>query len=273
MADLILKNYDKLKEIRRYLIQKGQSRYKCSVTQKKLHEAEELFKNSELIFSDISFNKDKSEIQVVTEIYNKLSLLFSEVSELCKAPEQKSVKMEFDLKTACSLIPVLDDKENTTKRLIDAVEMYSDMLNSAGQSLLIKFVLKGRLSENAKLRVNTDYTTVKDMLQDFRRKLLTTKSFTAIQEKIQSLNQGFRSVDEYGSQLEKLLTELNIAQAEGDVSKMEVLKPINEKMVIKKFADGLKNEKVSTIITARSYSSLKDAIQAAKDECRPNQPR
>lgn len=232
-----------------------------------------MFKDSELIFADISVSKNTSEVEVVTEIYSKLSVLFTEISKLCKALEQKPFKMEFDLKTACSLIPVLDDKENTTKRLIDAVEMYADMLNSDGQALLIKFVLKGRLSENAKLRVNTNYTTVKDMLQDFRRQLLTTKSFTAIQEQIQSLNQGFRSIDEYGSQLEKLLTELNISQAEGDVSKINVLKPINEKMVVKKFAGGLKNEKVSTIITARNYSSLKDAIQAAKDESKSSTSR
>lgn len=270
MADLILQNYEKLREIRQYLIKKGQSRYKCAVTPTKLSEARELYRESESIFSNVSFSKNKSDIEVITEAYSKIKLLFKEVSVLC---EQKSVKMEFELKTACSLIPVLDDKEPTTKRLIDAVEMYSEMLNTEGQVLLIKFVLKGRLSENAKLRVNTNYTTVKDMLQDFRRKLLTAKSFTAIQEQIQASNQGFRSIDDYGAQLEKLLTELNISQADGDVSKIEVLKPINEKMVIKKFADGLKNEKVSTIVTARNYSSLKDAIQAAKDECKSSVSR
>lgn len=282
MAESLLGNYEKLIEIRRYLIKKGQGRYGSSVTLVKLQEAEKLFKDSEILFSTVSGSKDQSEIELVTETFSKISSLFTEILILCKTPErkldtkaveQKSDKMEFDLKTACGLIPVLDDKENTTKRLIDAVEMYADMLNSAGQLLLIKFVLKGRLSENAKLRVNTDYPTVKDMLQDLKKKLLTTKSFTAIQGQIQSLNQGFRSIDEYGSQLEKLLTELNISQADGDASKIDVLKPINEKMAVKKFADGLKDEKVSTIITARNYSSLKDAIQAAKDESKSSTSR
>lgn len=39
-----------------------------------------------------------------------------------------------------------------------------------------------------------------------------------------------------------------------------------EKMVIIRFTDGLKNEKLNTIIAARQYILLKDAIQAAKDE-------
>ncbi|KAG7295451.1 hypothetical protein JYU34_021634 [Plutella xylostella] len=37
-------------------------------------------------------------------------------------------------------------------------------------------------------------------------------------------------------------------------------------MAIKKFADGLRNRRLSTIIAARNFSSLKDAIQAAIDE-------
>uniref|UniRef100_A0A2A4JH67 Uncharacterized protein n=1 Tax=Heliothis virescens TaxID=7102 RepID=A0A2A4JH67_HELVI len=37
--------------------------------------------------------------------------------------------MDFDLKVACSLIPVMDGVEATTKRLIDSVEMYAGMLD------------------------------------------------------------------------------------------------------------------------------------------------
>ncbi|PZC73703.1 hypothetical protein B5X24_HaOG208974 [Helicoverpa armigera] len=38
--------------------------------------------------------------------------------------------MDFDLKVACSLIPVMDGVEATTKRLIDSVEMYAGMLDA-----------------------------------------------------------------------------------------------------------------------------------------------
>ncbi|KPJ21236.1 hypothetical protein RR48_00945 [Papilio machaon] len=41
--------------------------------------------------------------------------------------------MEFDLKTACGFIPILDGKEDTVKQLIDAVEMYSEMLSEGDQ--------------------------------------------------------------------------------------------------------------------------------------------
>uniref|UniRef100_A0A2A4J5X7 Uncharacterized protein n=2 Tax=Heliothis virescens TaxID=7102 RepID=A0A2A4J5X7_HELVI len=74
------------------------------------------------------------------------------------------------------------------------------------------------------------------------------------------------SIDEYGSELEQLFTDLTISQADGDSTKFVVLKPLNEKMAIKKFSDGLKNSRLSTIVAARNYDSLKDAIQGAKDE-------
>lgn len=45
-----------------------------------------------------------------------------------------------------------------------------------------------------------------------------------------------------------------------------LLKNVNEKFAIKKFADGLRNRRLSTVIAARNYKSLKDAIQAAKEE-------
>lgn len=41
---------------------------------------------------------------------------------------------------------------------------------------------------------------------------------------------------------------------------------MNEKHAIKCFADGWKNRRLSTIITARNYDSLKDAVLAAIDE-------
>ncbi|XP_063369302.1 uncharacterized protein LOC134657670 [Cydia amplana] len=174
--------------------------------------------------------------------------------------------MEFDLKSACSLIPLMDGTEETTKRLIDAVDMYSGMLNETGKKSLITFVLKGRLSESAKLRMSATYTTVEHLIRDLRNSLLPKKSFTAIHSRLQNISQGWRSIDQYGSEIEKLFSELTITQAEGNSASYDVLKPLNEKMCIKKFTDGLKDPRLSTIIAARNFSSLKDAIQAAQDE-------
>lgn len=268
MADDFIAIYDELMLIRKYLIKKGQSRYTCSVTLNKLEEAKILYEKARLLLSKVKYSVKPELYKSIIDIYDNIYSLFLEISQLCtlSPSEHKSKTMEFDIKTACNLIPLLDDKENTTKRLIDAVEMYAEMLNSEGKNLLIKFVLKGRLSENAKLRMSDSYSSVTDLIKDLRKHLLTTKSFTAIQSRLQNTNQGWRSVDEYGTEIEKLFTDLTISQADGDSKKYAVLKPLNEKLAVKIFSDGLKSSRTSTIVAARNYDSLKDAIQAAKDE-------
>ena len=60
--------------------------------------------------------------------------------------------------------------------------------------------------------------------------------------------------------------DLTIAQADGKTENLKILQPLNEKQAIKRFADGLRNKWLSTIIAARKFDSLKDAIQTAIDE-------
>lgn len=267
MAENFTQIYDELLIIRKYLIKKGQSRYAGTIASNKFKEAEILYNKAHVML--IKLKEEKSSVVTsLIAIYDKIYQLFLEISQLCIKSSSENIvtKMDFDMRTACSLIPLMDGKEETTKRLIDAVDMYAEMLDVAGKKCLIKFVLKGRLSENAKLRLSTSYDTVDGLIQDMRKHLLVKKSFTAIQYKLQRTNQGWRSIDEYGSEIEKLFTDLTISQAEGDASAFAVLRPLNEKMAIKKFSDGLKDSRLSTIVAARNCKSLKDAIQVAKDE-------
>ncbi|KOB73892.1 Uncharacterized protein OBRU01_10041 [Operophtera brumata] len=174
--------------------------------------------------------------------------------------------MEFDLKTACSLIPVMNNNGNNIKGIIDSVEMYSEMLSEAGKKLLIKFVVKSRLSENAKLRVFREYTVVNDLITDLRKNLLPKQSFTAIQSRLLTAKQGWRTIDQYATEIEKLFTNLTVSQADGNSNNYAVLQPLNEKLAIKRFSEGLRDSRLSTIIAARNYENLMDATQGAKDE-------
>lgn len=268
MANDFITIYEDLVDIRKYLIKKGQARFTGSIAINKLKEANDLFSEAKLLYSKLSHDLKPELVTQSTTTFDNIKSVFLKISQLCtfSHSEIKIVKMEFDIRTACNLIPLMDGREDTTKRLIDAVEMYSEMLEDSGKQLLIKFVIKGRLSENAKLRISNDYDTVPKLIQDLRKHLVTKKSFTAIQARLQNMNQGFRSIDEYGSEIEQLFTDLTISQADGDSSKFGILKPLNEKMAIKKFSDGLRNSKLSTIVAARDYNNLKDAIQGAKDE-------
>lgn len=284
MENELLECLTQLTNIKKYLVKKGKSRFLGNIIKNKLAETENVFQKSSTIITFLTTNKDikPESLNACLSIWGNIKVFYDNILLLCKKSdegsdstsdseyrepsEHKSLKMEFDLKTACNLIPVMDGNEKTVKSLIDAVEMYSDMLSDPGKMLLIKFVLKSRLTENAKLCLSPEYSTVEALIKDIKQTLLTKKSFTAIQSRLQTITQGYRSVAQYGVEVEKLLSDLTISQADGDNTKYSVLKPLNEKLAVKRFSDGLRDQRLSTIIAARNYEHLKEAIQAAKDE-------
>ncbi|XP_045534739.1 uncharacterized protein LOC123721153 [Papilio machaon] len=173
----------------------------------------------------------------------------------------------FDIKTATSLIPVMDNTEETIEKIIDGIEMYDECLvDNTQKKLLISFVLKTRLTKTAKLKLKSEYNDVNTLVRDIKNSLLTKKSATALLNQLNSLSQNNMSIHEYGDKLSELFVGLTIAQSDGNPKSCEILRPINEKLAIKRFADGLRNRRLSTIISARDYSELKDAVRAAEDE-------
>lgn len=190
-----------------------------------------------------------------TEAFN-----LSDTSELVNMGEK------FDLRTAASLLPQLDGQESTTKRLIDAIELYRDLLDEDGKIFLITYILKTRLSENAKLRLEKTYNNVNNLIKDMRIHLLATKSEAVLSSELHSAKQKGKTIDEFGKNIETLLSELTISQAKGDDNATTILKRANEKIAINTFVNGLQNSELRTIIKARNYTSLKETITGALEE-------
>nr|XP_022915548.1 uncharacterized protein MAL13P1.304-like [Onthophagus taurus] len=177
-----------------------------------------------------------------------------------------SMGENFDLKTAGSLLPLMDGKEETTKQLIDSIELYSELLNADGKKLLINYVLKTRLSGNAKVRLNKKYDTVETLVRDIRENFTTRKSATTLSNQLHNSLQQSKTVDDFGRDIEQLLTDLTFAQAGDDENLLSSLRIVNEKLAINSFCNGLKNHELRTILKARNCKTLKDAINVALDE-------
>lgn len=124
-----------------------------------------------------------------------------------------SIMERFDLKTASSLLPVMNDSETVTSQLIDAVELYSSMLDEVSQGFLINYILKTRLSPSAKLRLNLTYTTVDNLIADMKLHLLTKKSAASLSIQLHKTKQNDKSIEAYGKQIEELMVNLTISQA------------------------------------------------------------
>lgn len=200
-------------------------------------------------------------------LLNRLGTLSSQDSQV-EIREIQTVKMteKFDLRTASSLLPLMDGTEDTTKQLIDAIELYSELLDENGQKLMISYVLKARLSQNAKLRLDRTYNTVDDLVNDMRTHLVSKKSATALASALHSAKQEGKTIDNYAQIIEDLFVNLTIAQADGNSNNAAILRVANEKLAINVFSNGLKNSELRTVIKARNYSTLKEAIVGAKDE-------
>lgn len=256
----------------RSLFQKGQITLKdAEILNKVLNSIKANYSEIKQLVSDES---QELEIQVSVD-ENLLESLGTPVQNIIIQPStsgaeiniQNSNMATFDLKVAIGLLPALDDTETKTLQLIDAIDLYSSMLSTDNDKKnLIKFVLKTRLTHASKIRLKSNYNTVDELLQDMRVHLLTRQSDTALQTQLSRSRQGDKTVQQFGKEIEDLFVNLTISQANGDDNAFKILKPINEKNAIKKFSDGLRSQRLSTVIAARNFSTLKDAIRSAQDE-------
>lgn len=280
--------YCKLKNIRTYLIKIGPNRRQGKIVIDKLEEAKIFYSEYTLLISELNedINKGKLSTQdanLVTKLSFDFQSLYTEIECLCtknKSSDFKDIVADmtetennvnmaetFNLKTALSLLAQMTDDELNTKQLIDNIEYYASVLEKDEcKHKLIQFVLKSRLSQGAKLKLKSSYSNVTDLINDMRKELLPQKSAPAIQDKLQKIRQNNLNIQDYGKEITEMFVELTIAQSNGNSDCHNILKPLNEKYAIKKFADGLRNRRLSTVITSRNYSSLKDAIQAAMEE-------
>lgn len=283
MAEELTVILNELKSIRTYLIKIGPKRRvgkTIEVNKEKLYQLLGKYNtyNETLKISLELGTLSTNEVTLINKISSEIVPLFSELNDLCNTelgqedfPSYSGIrKMEgdrFDLKIALSLLHVMNDDDDNTKQLIEGIDYYDSVLTKPEcKNKLIQFVLKSRLSQKAKLKLLPKYDTVHELIKDMRRYLLPKKSYTAIQTRLQKCRQNDKSITDFGKEISELFVDLTISQADGNSDNYDVLRPLNEKTAIKRFADGLRNRRLSTIIAARDFCSLTEAIQAAQDE-------
>ncbi|KAH9641821.1 hypothetical protein HF086_005361 [Spodoptera exigua] len=254
---------------------------------KKLEEAEKEYNKLECILTqlnqEIKDQKiDKESCDIFQTLIDETQHNFKKIKSLFSSRENSSqtsakdlieyfncpTKMSdsFDIKTAISLLPVMNGQEQVTNQLIDGILLYSSLINDDSKSKLIDFVLKTRLSPSAKLRLKATYADIESLVGDIRANLLPKKSAVALQTQLFRTTQGRRTIEKFGSEIEELFVNLTIAQANEKRDAYEVLRPLNEKTAIKRFSDGLADKRLSTIIASRQFATLSEAITAAVDE-------
>jgi hypothetical protein len=287
--DQTLTIYNHLKVIRDNTVKLGpKTRNKAEIFREQLEKAEAQHSKLDVLIGEIKKTiGTENEVKQLDDIkicISKAKQVFNDIKTLCNSAEctEDLIKLEvkkeslpnmasFDIKVATGLLPIMTGSEAVTLQLIDGIEMYESLLPAKEHEILIKFVLKTRLTPNAKIRLNSSYSTVDLLIADMRTHLITRKSDTALSAKLSRARQGNRSVESFGKEIENLFVDLTISQANGDRTAYATLQTANERIAIKRFADGLEDTRIGTIIAAKGYNSLKDAIRCAVDEEKPRQ--
>ncbi|KAH9639627.1 hypothetical protein HF086_010034 [Spodoptera exigua] len=245
--------YEKLRKLKENLFKLSLERRTPERLKEKLNEATIIYNDYSVLLVSIRKQIDNKTISgeslsLVKSHCDKIVELNAQIQEFCSKlhlPVTRSSceqfgetsnlesKMEFNLKIALSLLPVMNNEELTTRQLIDGIEYYSSTLKTEQCKLsLINFVLKSRLSQQAKLSLKSDYPSIDALLTDMRMILLPKKSAIALQNKLQTSRQDQRSINDYGKELTELFMDLSIAQAEGKTENLKILQPLNENKLL-----------------------------------------
>ena len=119
----------------------------------------------------IEINKLISESRSI--LIDRLRIILGNLAVSTDTLEVVTMGEKFDLRTAASFLPSMDGTEDVTKQLIDAIELYPELLDDNSKKLLINNVIKIRLSQNAKLRLEKNYNSIQDLVKDMKTQLLT----------------------------------------------------------------------------------------------------
>lgn len=175
---------------------------------------------------------------------------------------------QFNFRTASAILPRLDGSIELIYQLVEGISFYETSLDDNSKPQLINYVLKICLSHRDRIRMSATYTTVDQLVVDLKRNFLPKQSAPALIAKLQASQQGNLSIDDYAKTVESLMADLTITQ-EGENPNPEVSEVIrreNEKLAIDIFAKGIQNREIRTILKARNYEKLSQAIIAAKEE-------
>lgn len=196
------------------------------------------------------------------------TILNSRLSSCKDQTKVQKVKMgeKFDLRTAASMLPAMDGSEESTKQLIDAIELYDGFLNEEGKAMLTNYVLKIKLNQSSKLRLKRAYNSNVELVADIREQLLPKKSIAALSLELHRAKQSTKSIEEYGRSIEDLMNNLTLAQAGNSTEAAQNFNESNETIAIHTFANGLRDSEIKLVVKARNYQKLKDAINGAKEE-------
>lgn len=183
-------------------------------------------------------------------------------------PLKNKAKMAatFDVNGFHKSIPEYSGSEDELNHFLACCDLYYVTLTApADQTRFVLSLvrkLKGRAFDFYNKAPRTSWPDLKVALKKY---FSSSKSFEGHQMELANIKQNKLSVKEFGEKIEKILIEMNRFGSEivvNNVSGEAYFRLQNEKLAIKAFVNGI-NEPLKTILRARAFTSMQEAITAA----------
>lgn len=201
--------------------------------------------------------------------YNVLDKIIQrKIDKILKADLQTNNMASFDIQIALKVIPEFQGDTKDLNNFLNLVEfVHDDLKDATEKGKLIKFILRTRLSEKVKNKLSivtppTDFTSLRNVLQDIFR---VNKTPLKIQSELAKLSQGNRTVKDFASHIEDLVSQLNSLQiAEQGETHREIIAKLNDQIGLNSFKSGL-HENIKNIVFAASPKTLQEAVRTASE--------
>lgn len=187
-----------------------------------------------------------------------------------KSKTMATGKQNFDLNLALKMLKEYNG-HSSVNDYIDSINLYNDLLTDEGSILLVDFVYRHCLKEEAKRAFVAKPATVDDLVSTLRNRFKVRDTIAGINFKMANTFQGNRSVHKYAMQIEQLmgdLIELHIA-TRGEEAR-EIVNAISQDAACAAFKAGLRPELQTAVIAADKISFSDILTKALETEAALN---
>jgi len=180
-----------------------------------------------------------------------------------------------DVKTASALSPLVNIEETSIRDFINEIEAYHDLLNDAGKTALIKYVVKAKIKNLAQTRI-ADITIANfdQLVSALYTRVRAAETSESLQLKLFQAKQGRKSIAEFASDLEQIaqkLSEINIKdQNINDANGRKIVKDTINNIVLNQFKIGVHDE-LKQVVNASRPKTLAEALAVASASNLDNQ--
>ena len=176
--------------------------------------------------------------------------------------------MDFEFKTAGSLVPDFDGTSKDLNDFVDCVTYYNGALKATENAKFLDYVLKVKLKGKAKLALTSTPKTLDELCKLLKLRFKPRATVASLQAELSSLQQRDKSVAGFSAHIEDLtkkLTDLQVAE-KGEAAS-DVIKSLNDTLALNVLKMGAKPG-IKQVLLASQVSHFTQGVSVALEaEC------